>query len=64
MGSYLLQASDGGATTLLPNNAGASLLSVHHQSGSLAPWTGFAVMCAYAAVAIAGAAYALKRRDA
>jgi ABC-type transport system involved in multi-copper enzyme maturation permease subunit len=54
----------GHITPYLPNNAGAALLSVHHQSGSLAPWTGFAVMCGYAAVAIAGAAYALKRRDA
>ncbi len=47
----------------LPNNAGGALLTTHQQAGSLAPWTGFAVMCAYAVVALAGAAFALKRRD-
>ena len=47
----------------LPSNAGGALLTAHQQAGSLAPWTGFAVMCAYAVVAVAGAAFALKRRD-
>jgi ABC-2 type transport system permease protein len=47
----------------LPSNAGGALLTTQQQAGSLAPWTGFAVMCAYAAVAVAGAAFALKRRD-
>lgn len=51
-------------TPYLPSNAGDALLSPHQQSGSLTPWTGFAVMCAYAAVALVGAAFALKRRDA
>jgi ABC-type transport system involved in multi-copper enzyme maturation permease subunit len=48
----------------LPSNAGEALLSPVQQSGSLAPWTGFAVMCAYAAAALIGAAFVLKRRDA
>ena len=48
----------------LPSNAGEALLSPHQQVGYLAPWTGFAVMCAYAAAALIGAAFVLKRRDA
>ena len=48
----------------LPSNAGAALLHVHQQAGSLSPWAGFAVMCGYAAAAVAAAALALKRRDA
>ena len=30
----------------------------------LAPWAGFAVLCGWAALALAGAAYLLRRRDA
>jgi uncharacterized membrane protein len=30
----------------------------------LAPWAGFAVLCAYAAVGLGVAAYLLRRRDA
>jgi ABC-type transport system involved in multi-copper enzyme maturation permease subunit len=48
----------------LPSRAGSALISVHQQAGALSPWTGFAVMCGYAVVAMAGAAYVLKRRDA
>lgn len=48
----------------LPSNAGDALLSPTQQAGSLAPWTGFAVMCAYVVVALVGAAFVLKRRDA
>jgi len=51
-------------TKFLPSNAGDALLHVHQQSGTLAPWTGFAVMCAYAVAGLAAAAYLLKRRDA
>jgi ABC-type transport system involved in multi-copper enzyme maturation permease subunit len=40
------------------------LLHVHHQAGSLSPWTGFAVMCGYAVAALAAAALVLRRRDA
>jgi ABC-2 type transport system permease protein len=48
----------------LPSNAGAALLHVHQQAGSLSPWAGFAVMCGWAVAALAGAAWVLKRRDA
>jgi hypothetical protein len=48
----------------LPSRAGESLLTVAHQAGSLSPWTGFAVLCGYAAAALAGGVYVLKRRDA
>jgi ABC-2 type transport system permease protein len=52
------------ASRYLPSNAGRAILSVTHDSGSLAPWTGFAVLCAYAAGALAVAAVLLVRRDA
>jgi ABC-2 type transport system permease protein len=48
----------------LPSTAGGDLMAVHHASGTLQPWTGFAVMCAWAVGALAVAAYGLKRRDA
>jgi ABC-type transport system involved in multi-copper enzyme maturation permease subunit len=48
----------------LPSNAGQSLVALHHEAHTLAPWTGFAVFCLYALVALAGAAVLLKRRDA
>jgi len=34
-----------------------------HQGNQLAPWTGFGVLCAYAAVALILAAILLRRRD-
>lgn len=48
----------------LPSNAGQSLISLHREAHTLAPWTGFAVFCLYAAVALGAAAVLLKRRDA
>lgn len=48
----------------LPSNAGQALLSPVQDSGSLAPWTGFALFVGYLVLATAGAAYTLKRRDA
>lgn len=48
----------------LPSDAGQSLLALHREAHTLAPWTGFAVFCGYAAVALAAAAVLLKRRDA
>jgi ABC-2 type transport system permease protein len=49
----------------LPSNAGAVMLEgsfgVAH---ALAPWTGFAVMCGYAAVLVGFAAWRLRRADA
>jgi ABC-2 type transport system permease protein len=51
-------------TPYLPSNAGQAVMSVHQAPGDLAPWTGFAVFCGYAVVAIIAAAALLKRRDA
>ena len=48
----------------LPSNAGAALYDLHPESASLSPWTGFAVFCGYAAIALIAAALVLKRRDA
>lgn len=48
----------------LPSNAGQALVTVHQDAAMLAPWTGFAVFCAYVVVALAAAALLLKRRDA
>ena len=48
----------------LPSNAGSALFDLHPESTSLAPWTGFGVMCAWAAASIIGAAILLRRRDA
>jgi ABC-type transport system involved in multi-copper enzyme maturation permease subunit len=48
----------------LPSNAGAALVHVHQQAGSLSPWAGLAVLCVWAVAALAAGAYALRRRDA
>lgn len=52
-------------TPYLPSNAGEVLwggaADVHN---ALAPWTGFAVLCGYAAVLIAASAWRLRRSDA
>lgn len=48
----------------LPSNAGQSLVTLHHEAHTLAPWTGFLVFCLYAVAALAGAAVLLKQRDA
>jgi len=52
-------------TPYLPSNAGSALwggaLNVQH---ALAPWTGFALLCGYTVVLIAGAAWRLRRSDA
>jgi ABC-2 type transport system permease protein len=49
----------------LPSNAGAMLIDgTYGVAHPLSPWTGFAVMCAYAAVLTAAAAWRLRRADA
>ncbi|MFI0940090.1 ABC transporter permease [Streptomyces sp. NPDC021020] len=47
----------------LPSNAGQSVLTLHQEAHTLAPWTGFAVFCLYAVAALAAAAVLLRRRD-
>jgi ABC-2 type transport system permease protein len=51
-------------TPYLPLNAGTAIMNLHHDSSTLAPWTGFAVFAAYVAVLTAFAAVMLVRRDA
>ena len=52
-------------TPYLPSNAGAVLWGgAQNASNGLAPWTGFALLCGYAAVLIAAAAWRLRRSDA
>ena len=48
----------------LPSNAGAALYTIKSDTTTLSPWTGFAVFCLYAVVALIAAAIVLKRRDA
>jgi hypothetical protein len=49
----------------LPGNAGQAVFATPPYGGDmLHQWTGFAVYCGYAALAIAGAAVGLRRRDA
>ncbi len=47
----------------LPSNAGAALLTDRPSDHWLAPWAGFGVFSAYAAVTLLAAAILLKRRD-
>ncbi len=41
----------------------SSVCAPYHSCFPLSPWSGFAVLCAWAAVAMAGAIYLLRRRD-
>jgi ABC-2 type transport system permease protein len=50
------------ASPYLPLQAGEAVMALH-RGNQLAPWTGFAVLCAYAAAAIAIAAVLLQQRD-
>ena len=49
----------------LPSNAGSALWGgAQNVPNALAPWTGFALLCGYAVVLIAAAAWRLRRSDA
>jgi ABC-2 type transport system permease protein len=48
----------------LPLSAGTSILSIHQDPSSLAPWSGFLLFCGYALAAMAISAWLLVRRDA
>jgi hypothetical protein len=50
------------ASPYLPLQAGQAIMSVT-PGNQLAPWTGFGLLCAYAAAALAVAAVLLRRRD-
>ena len=47
----------------LPTSAGNAITSIHPAPHTLAPWTGFGVLCAYAAASLIGAALLLRHRD-
>jgi len=47
----------------VPMQAGSQIFSQHPEPGALAPWTGFAVFCAYAALALVLAIILIRRRD-
>ena len=47
----------------LPSNAGGAVWTITPDPGTLAPWTGFALFCGYAALALAIAAVLMVRRD-
>jgi ABC-2 type transport system permease protein len=51
-------------TPYLPENAGTSVFSLHQASNTLSPGVGLAVFAGWIALALAGAAYRLKRSDA
>lgn len=51
-------------TPYLPGEAGRAIIDLTHGSHTLAPWTGFGVLVAYAAATMALAALVLIRRDA
>ena len=54
-----------GFAPYLPSNAGGELWGLSVTSAhALSPWTGFAVLCGYAVVLTAAAAWRLRRRDA
>jgi ABC-type transport system involved in multi-copper enzyme maturation permease subunit len=49
---------------IVPPNAGFAITQVAPMLGGLAPWVGFAVLCAWTVAAMAAALYRLVRRDA
>ena len=61
--NVLPQSWNDAITPYLPSDAGRSIISITHDAHALAPWTGFALFCGYAALALAVAAVLLVRRD-
>ena len=51
-------------TPYLPSNAGESIFSLHHATGTLSAGAGLAVLLGWTALALGGAAYRLVRSDA
>jgi ABC-2 type transport system permease protein len=51
------------AARFLPSNAGGGLSRIATSSHSLPPWPGFALLCGYAAVLVAAAAWRLRGTD-
>ena len=61
--NVLPQSWNDAITPYLPSNAGRAILSITPDPNSLAPWTGFALFCGYAAISLVVAAVLLVRRD-
>jgi ABC-2 type transport system permease protein len=59
-----LPGSDQGFLRFMPSNAGSALWDAALSPTSLSPWTGFALLCGYAAALVAVAAWRLRRGDA
>jgi ABC-2 type transport system permease protein len=65
LASLLPSSISGDLSPYLPSNAGAALWGgAQGVPNALAPWTGFALLCGYAVVLIAAAAWRLRRSDA
>lgn len=65
LASLLPSSVSGHLTKYLPSNAGSAIFGgAHGVSNALSPWTGFAVLCGYAVIMIAAAAWRLRRSDA
>jgi hypothetical protein len=63
--SLLPSSVSGHLTQYLPPNAGSAIFGgAHDVSNALSPWTGFALLCGYAVILIAAAAWRLRRSDA
>ena len=59
-----LPPSSQGFLRFMPSNAGGALWDAALSPTSLAPWTGFALLCGYTAALVAVAAWRLRRGDA
>jgi ABC-2 type transport system permease protein len=65
LASLLPSSISGHLTQYLPSNAGSAIFGgAEGASNALSPWTGFAVLCGYAVILIAAAAWRLRRSDA
>jgi ABC-type transport system involved in multi-copper enzyme maturation permease subunit len=62
MGAMPARIADAGR--FLPSNAGGALYGLSTAPHPLAPWTGFGLLCGYAAIALIAGAWRLRRADA
>ncbi len=52
------------ATPFTPLDAGSAIVSIHQDPGSLGPWGGFGLLCAYTLIALAAGFILINTRDA
>ena len=64
LASLALPPNIAGFTRFLPSNAGDALWGVALSHDSMRPWSGFALLCGYAAILVAVAGWRLRRGDA